>query len=127
MSVLLTIFAVGLGGAIGAILRYFVNHNVHRVFGFGWPYGTFGVNIIGSLLMGVFMGWFLKQNQSVNSEYLRLFFAIGMMGALTTFSTFSMDIYFLFQKNALLDIFLYISLSIICSIGALFFGLYLMR
>jgi CrcB protein len=79
---------VGLGGFLGANARYLVGGWVQTRFGAGFPYGTFLVNITGCFILGLFARLALELPWR---EEWRLFFAIGILGAYTTFSTFSYE------------------------------------
>ena len=80
---------VALGGALGAVRRYLVGLSLKTASGFPWA--TMSVNILGSLLMGLLIGWLSRQNGG--SDALRLFVAVGILGGFTTFSAFSMDLF----------------------------------
>ena len=119
------VLAVAAGGAVGAVARYFVYVAAAQIFGTGFPFGTLIVNIVGSFAMGILVEglalvWTLP-------EPLRIFLAVGILGAFTTFSTFSLDVAVLYERNRLDLVAGYILTSVICSVGALFAGLYLMR
>lgn len=77
------------GGALGAVLRFGVSNAVYALTGRDFPYGTLTVNVLGSLLMGVF--YVLLVERLVNTAEWRAFLLIGVLGAFTTFSTFSME------------------------------------
>jgi CrcB protein len=79
------ILAVALGGAIGAPVRYLVDHVTVAAFGVRWPYGTFLVNVAGSAILGIITGVALVSD--VPTE-LKLFIGTGFCGALTTFGGF---------------------------------------
>ena len=81
--------AIAAGGAIGALLRYWTSLAVHSRLGSGFPYGTLMVNVLGSLLMGFLYIWLIER--IVAGATLRAFLLIGVLGAFTTFSTFSME------------------------------------
>lgn len=81
--------AVGLGGALGAIARYALSHQVYEWFGRGFAWGTLSVNIIGSFLMGLLV--ILLVNKWGASAELKAFLLVGFLGAFTTFSTFSFE------------------------------------
>ena len=83
------LMAIAAGGALGAVLRYWTSIAVHSRLGQGFPYGTLVVNVAGSLLMGFLYVWLLER-ASVGSAF-RGFLTIGILGALTTFSTFSVE------------------------------------
>ncbi len=80
---------VGAGGFIGAVLRYVLSGFVHRIAGSALPFGTLAVNILGSLILGFFL--ILSGQKLAIDPLWRSFIAVGMMGALTTFSTFSWE------------------------------------
>ncbi len=83
------ILIIGLGGFIGAILRYFLSGWVYRFSGSTLPYGTLTVNVVGSFILGGFL--YLSGERLALDPLWRSFIAVGMMGALTTFSTFSWE------------------------------------
>jgi CrcB protein len=120
-----TLFAVAVGGALGASGRYVFNIQMMRLLGTGFPWGTFGVNIIGSFLMGVFVESFaLRLNLSAE---MRSFLTTGVLGGFTTFSTFSLDAGNMIERSDFTLAGLYITSSVIGSIMALFLGLYVVR
>jgi CrcB protein len=79
---------IGMGGFVGANARYFVGGWVHARMGAGFPYGTIIINVSGSFVLGLFME--LSQKLLWNEAW-RLLVAIGLLGAFTTFSTFSYE------------------------------------
>lgn len=79
---------IGLGGFIGANARYIVGGWVQQQWGSSFPYGTFFINITGSFILGLFATLALRFSWS---EFLRLWVAIGFVGAYTTFSTFEYE------------------------------------
>jgi len=116
---------VAAGGAAGAAARYLVYVLAGQFLGTGFPFGTLIVNIVGSFIMGVLvegmaLAWTI-------GEQMRLFLAVGVLGAFTTFSTFSLDVGLLYERGRIALIALYVSVSVIGSIGALFLGMYLIR
>ncbi len=114
---------VAAGGAFGAVCRYLVYILAGLFFGTG--VATLTVNIVGSFVMGVLVeGMALAWN--VNQQF-RLFLLVGILGSFTTFSTFSLDVAVLYERGQLGLVAGYILISVICSIGALFAGMYLMR
>ncbi len=96
-----------------------------RILGVAFPWGTLTVNIVGGLLMGLFIELLARRFEG--SPELRLFVAIGMLGGFTTFSSFSLDVAVLWERGDLAAAFFYVLASVILSIGALFFGLWLAR
>ncbi|WP_288191594.1 fluoride efflux transporter CrcB [uncultured Phyllobacterium sp.] len=119
------ILLVASGGAIGSVARYLVGVLMTRIFGMGFPWGTLTVNVAGGLLMGLFIE--LLARRFNGSTELRLFVAVGIMGGFTTFSSFSLDVALLWNRGEALFTLIYVLGSVILSIGALFFGLWLAR
>lgn len=116
---------VASGGAIGAVLRYLVGLASGWLFGVGFPWGTITVNIVGSLVMGLVIGFAATKFHLTNE--LRLFIATGILGGFTTFSSFSLDFALLFERKDYGLAGLYLAGSVGLSILALFAGLYLVR
>ena len=109
--------AVAGGGALGAMLRYSVSLLTGAgFFGINGPVATLIVNVCGSSLMGLFAG--LVAGGLMVPEAWRAFIAIGLLGALTTFSSFSLDAGALFQKQGLGMAVVYIALSLCLSLGS---------
>jgi CrcB protein len=115
---------IGLGGALGAVMRYGVMSLSGRIIGLGFPYGTMVVNIAGSLLMGLVIEYLARHPGGDNPE-LRAFIAIGFLGAFTTFSAFSLDVLTLYTRGEYIPAATYIFISVICSIAAVFGGLWI--
>ena len=82
----MTILAVAAGGALGAVTRYLLAVKLYGTLGIGFPWGTFGVNIGGCLLLGVILG--LVEERNAFSPEVRTAITVGFIGGLTTFSTF---------------------------------------
>jgi CrcB protein len=113
---------VALGGGLGASLRYGAGLAAARLFAGGWPYGTFFVNVTGSLAMGLLVGW-LALKAGEGGDQLRLFLATGVLGGFTTFSAFSLEAADMIRAGALGQAASYVSLSVGLGVGALFLGL----
>jgi CrcB protein len=116
---------VFLGGGLGAMLRHGVNVGSARVLGITFPWGTFAVNVTGSLLMGLIAGYFAFKGDT--SQNWRLFLATGVLGGYTTFSAFSLDAVLLWERNELALAAIYIAGSVALSVLGLFAGLWLAR
>ncbi|MDP4143694.1 MAG: fluoride efflux transporter CrcB [Bacillota bacterium] len=86
---MLETFVVGLGGFIGASGRYLITKLCTKLFGSSLPYGTLLVNVTGGILMGLIMEISISTN--LIPPNLRLFLTTGILGGLTTFSTFSYE------------------------------------
>ena len=93
-------FVISLGGIIGCNARYLVGLWAARRFGVAFPYGTFIINITGSLFLGFFMA--LSRDRAFLHPNYRLFFATGFAGGYTTFSTFMYESLRLFQDGSVL-------------------------
>ena len=116
---------VFLGAGLGGALRHGVNVGAARLFGFGFPVGTLAVNVVGSLLMGLFAGYFAYRTGI--SQHMRLFLTTGVLGGFTTFSAFSLDTALLIERNAYMQAGIYVVTSMLVSVVAIFAGLALFR
>lgn len=118
------IIYVALGGALGASGRHLVDQWALRNMGTGFPWGTFIVNVVGSLVMGILIGWLMTKHGGQN---LKLFLATGFLGGFTTFSAFSLDAITLLERKAYTPFIAYIAGSVIVALFALWAGLTLAR
>ncbi len=96
-------------------------------FGTAFPWGTFIVNVVGSLVMGLMVAWFAFRADAGISQHARLFLTTGLLGGFTTFSAFSLDAALLWERNAPGLAAAYVLGTVIVSIAALFAGLWLVR
>jgi len=112
---------IGIGGAVGSILRYTTGQYIAKQFPHAIPTGTLLVNIIGCLLIGFLIGFFDKQ-QIINA-HLKLLLITGFCGGFTTFSTFAAENYNLITNNQIPQALLYIGLSVILGLLAVWAGL----
>ncbi|MBO9419556.1 fluoride efflux transporter CrcB [Labrenzia sp. R4_2] len=117
---------VMIGGGIGAGGRHLVSMATLRLFGPGFPVGTLAVNVIGSLAMGLFVGWLVK-HEAAHLQPLRYFLATGLLGGFTTFSAFSLDTSVLWERGDTMLALIYVVGSVVLSILAVFAGLAVMR
>ena len=116
---------VGLGGALGSLMRYFVAGSVQPAWWPGFPFGIFVVNITGGLAMGLVIALAaLKLNLTPE---MRAFLTTGILGGYTTFSTFSLDSAMLMERGAYAQAGAYVIGSVVLSILALFAGLWIVR
>lgn len=117
---------VMIGGAIGSMLRYLAMSFIGRLSADSFPYGTFAVNIFGSFLMGVWIAvianWLPER-----AKDLHLLFAVGVLGGFTTFSTFSLDVFYLFERGAYAQVASYILGSVVLSVVALVVGMWFVK
>lgn len=109
---------VGIGGFIGSIARLAVSFFIKSPTPF--PLATLSVNIIGSCIIGMVMGWSIQNHQL--SQDWKLFLATGLCGGFTTFSAFSMENIQLMQEGKIGLCLLYISLSVVLGIAAAWMG-----
>lgn len=119
------LLAVGAGGALGAMARYLVSTMVGVWAGDGFPWGTFTVNVVGSLLLGALVEFMISDGAT--NEATRAFLVVGVLGAFTTFSTFSLDIHGLLARDQWLSATLYVAGSVITGFGALLAGMAMTR
>ena len=116
--------AVAAGGALGASLRYMAAALTHAVMGEDFPYGTLMVNVVGSLVAGFL--WGMLGGVSTESRTHALFF-IGLLGAFTTFSTFSIETLNLVEGGQIARAVVNTVVSVVLCIGAAAFGVLLAR
>ena len=105
------------------MLRHGVNLGAARL-GSSFPWGTLSINVVGSVLMGLVTGWFALRGGGTQA---RLFMATGILGGFTTFSTFSLEAFTLFERGETGAALGYIFVSVLVGIGGLALGLLLMR
>ena len=120
-----SLFPVMLGGAIGAGARHLVGQAMLARLGPGFPWGTLSVNIAGSLLMGLLVGTLARSSDV--GQTARLFIGVGVLGGFTTFSSFSMEFWMLFERGQNAQAAAYVLTSVIGAIAACGLGLFIMR
>ncbi len=117
---------VALGGSLGASARYLLGHGAQKLWpASAFPWGTFLANVIGGLVMGLFIGW--MSAKLTGSENMRLFMAVGVLGGFTTFSSFSLEALRMIETKSYALAAGYIGGSVILSVAAVFFGLVIAR
>ncbi len=115
---------VALGGAIGSSLRFFLSAIIPKVLGRIFLWGTFSVNVIGSLFIGILWAYFENNLSNYN---LKLFLVVGLLGGFTTFSSFSLETINLFKTDGMRSAIIYILATNTFGILAAFGGYYLSK
>lgn len=118
---LLNYLAIAIGGAIGACLRFALSEWMLHLFGRSFPFGTLLVNILGSFVIGLLYGLLITEQIAPNPW--RIFIGIGVLGAFTTFSTFSMDTVLLLQQGDWLKAVANVVLNVVLCLTLAWFGL----
>jgi fluoride exporter len=121
----MTYLLIGIGGFLGANARYFVAVWVAERLGSVFPYGTLIINVSGSFILG-FLGGAIAEGILVHPNW-RLFFAIGFLGAYTTFSTFSFENFMLIQERLYLQALVNMLASVCLGLMAILGGMIVAR
>ena len=116
---------VAAGGALGALSRFYISAWVYAHAGRAFPWGTLSVNLLGSFLMGFLTLYLL--NRFPESVQWRTMILTGFLGALTTFSTFSIETLDLLQKQAYIAALANVTLSVVLCIGAVAVGMFVAK
>ncbi|MFV0417578.1 MAG: fluoride efflux transporter CrcB [Dysgonomonas sp.] len=114
------ILLVGVGGAVGSIFRFLASVLIVRSEPFPFPIATFTVNILGCFCIGLFANL-------IPSNNLRILMITGFCGGFTTFSTFANETLTLMNNNQMLLAIVYITLSCIIGLGAVWLGMHLTK
>ena len=120
-----TILYIGIGGAIGSVLRYLTTVLVSKFWPTTFPLATFIANVLGCFLIGFIIGY-LEKNNLANSN-LKWLLITGFCGGFTTFSAFGFENYSLFNNNNSVLAFTYIGLSIVAGLFAVWLGLFVSK
>ena len=119
------LFLIALGGAFGAVLRFTISSGAAAVLGRDFPYGTLLVNVVGSCLIGAL--YVVLSERVIAGAGWRAFLVVGLLGALTTFSTFSLETLQLLENGALTQAALNVAANVVLCLAACWFGLILVR
>lgn len=119
------IFAVAAGGAFGSVMRYAVGVLAGRWLGTNFPWGTLIINVTGSFLIGAFVGLFAIRWDLPQAA--RIFLTVGICGGYTTFSTFSLDAWYLIERGQNVASLAYMLSSVVFSVIALIGALQLVK
>lgn len=114
------VIAVFLGGGIGAVLRYLTGVFAVRFLSVNLPVATFAVNIVGCFILGLLFAFFIDRPE-INTS-LKLALTAGFCGGLTTFSTFSLELFEMLKNAQYMQVFVYLILSLIIGLLAVWVG-----
>jgi CrcB protein len=117
---------VAVGGALGSVARYGAGVLVGRAWGSDFPLGTMLINIVGSLIMGLLVGYLTRFTPPWQAE-ARLFVAVGILGGFTTFSSFSLDTIAMMERGDVGEAIAYVLICVLVGVAALYGALILMR
>ena len=125
---------VATGGATGAWLRYLTSRvwlaTIGPVAASAWPWATLTANVIGSLCMGLLVGWLARHGAPgaiLTGEAWRLLLGVGVLGGYTTFSAFALEFAVFVERGMLGLAAFYVGVSLVAGFAALFAGLFVMR
>jgi CrcB protein len=118
---------VFVGAGLGGVARLLLNNAGPKWFGYDFPWATMLINVTGSILMGLLVGYLAFKAGGNWTQPVRLFLATGVLGGYTTFSTFSLEAVTLIERNAFGEAAVYIGGSVALGIAGLFAALALMR
>ncbi len=114
------VIAVFLGGGIGAVLRYLTGFFAVRFLSVNLPVATFAVNIVGCFILGLLFAFFIDRPE-INTP-LKLALTAGFCGGLTTFSTFSLELFEMLKNAQYMQVLVYLTLSLIIGLLAVWVG-----
>lgn len=118
------LFSVGMGGFVGAISRFLLAGWVQKLSHSAFPFGTLSVNLLGSFFIGFLFFYVQHANFSPS---LKLFCVTGLLGSLTTFSTFSLETLVLFQEQMWGKAILNVVLNLGLCLGATLLGMFVFK
>ncbi len=120
-----TILIVGAGGFLGSVSRYLGQLAAGKIFPPSFPIGTFMINVLGSLIIG--MVYALSEKGNLLTADMRLFLAVGFCGGFTTFSTFANDNLTMLRDGSIGLLLMNVIGSVILGILAVYLGIVLVR
>ena len=119
------VLAVACGGALGAVGRYLISSFMQTVAGNAFPWGTLTVNVLGCAILGALVT--VLANIWSPTQEIRAFLTVGMMGALTTFSAFSLEVVLMIERAQWVMAAGYVAASVILCVAAILLSMAGMR
>jgi CrcB protein len=116
------LIVIAIGGSFGAVMRFLVSTGLYQWLGRGFPYGTLVVNVVGSFLIGLLSETLILQRITVALDY-RAAILVGFIGAFTTFSTFSLETFYLLEQGQFGKASLNVAVSVSSCLVAVWLGL----
>ena len=120
-----TILAICSGGFIGAVLRSYLNGVISHRVPHELPFGTLGVNLIGSFIMGALIAYFMYT--TIFTPHMKSFLTTGILGALTTYSTFAIESFLLLEGGSITLALMNMTLNLVGSVFMAGSGYYLVN
>jgi len=120
-----TILAIGSGGFLGAVLRSYLNGVISHRVPHDLPFGTLGVNLIGSFIMGALIAYFMYT--TIFTPHMKSFLTTGILGALTTYSTFAIESFLLLEGGSIALALMNMTLNLVGSVFMAGSGYYLVN
>jgi CrcB protein len=120
-----TIFFISIGAVLGALLRHFMMTGISRIWVQSYPLATLIINVLGSFILGLLVELFAVK-LSVSQD-LKAMLTVGFLSSFTTLSTVALEFALLSSRGQLSTAFLYVTLTMLLSVGAVFLGFYLIR
>ena len=120
-----TLLAIGSGGFLGAISRAYLNGLISSKLPHELPFGTLGVNLVGSFIMGLLVSYFMYS--TLFSVHMKSFITTGFLGALTTYSTFAIESFLMLEAGSITLAFLNMSLNVFGTIFMAGSGFYVVK
>ena len=120
-----TLLAIGSGGFVGAISRAYLNGLISSKVPHELPFGTMGVNLIGSFIMGLLVSYFMYS--TLFSVHAKSFLTTGFLGALTTYSTFAIESFLMLQAGSITLALLNMSLNVFGTVFMAGSGFYIVK
>jgi CrcB protein len=120
-----TIFFISIGAVLGALLRHFMMTGINRIWVQSYPLATLIINVLGSFILGLLVELFAVK-LSVSQD-LKAMLTVGFLSSFTTLSTVALEFALLSSRGQLSTAFLYVTLTMLLSVGAVFLGFYLIR